>query len=164
MKKMKIVVLAVVAFCIMMPTFVQGAPADQPANNMQILRDKIKADKKLVVSVNMQMTEVEAKDFWPLYEAYQKDLGAINKRIGAMVNSYAEAWNTMSLNDEKAKKLTKEFLTIQADEVKLMKTYVAKLSKILPATKVARYLQIENKIRALIRYELAASIPLMENK
>lgn len=164
MKMMKSVFLVVVALFVMMPTFAQGAPADQPANNMQILREKIKADKKLVVAVNMQLTEVEAKGFWPVYEAYQKDLGAINQRLGAMVASYAEAWNTMSMSDEKAKKLMKESLAIQADEVKLMKNYAAKLSKVLPAMKVVRYLQIENKIRAVIKYELAASIPLMEEK
>lgn len=164
MKMMKSVFLVVVALFVMMPTFAQSAPADQPANNMQILREKIKADKKLVVAANMQLTEAEAKGFWPVYEAYQKDLGAINQRIVAMVNSYAEAWTTVSMTDEKAKKLTKEYFAIQSDELKLMKTYAAKLNKVLPTTKVARYLQIENKIRALIRYELAASIPLMEEK
>jgi hypothetical protein len=35
------------------------------------------------------------------------------------------------------------------------------LGKALPATKVARYLQIENKIRALVKFELAAQIPLV---
>jgi hypothetical protein len=31
----------------------------------------------------------------------------------------------------------------------------------MPAEKVARYLQIENKIRAVIKYELADAIPLV---
>jgi hypothetical protein len=35
------------------------------------------------------------------------------------------------------------------------------LDKVLPATKVARYLQIENKIRAIVKFELAARIPLV---
>ena len=36
------------------------------------------------------------------------------------------------------------------------------ISKALPATKVARYLQIENKIRALVKFELAGQIPLVD--
>jgi hypothetical protein len=32
---------------------------------------------------------------------------------------------------------------------------------VLPAIKVARYLQMENKIRAAIKFDLAANIPLM---
>jgi len=37
-----------------------------------------------------------------------------------------------------------------------------KVLAVLPATKAARYIQIESKVRALIRYELAANIPLVE--
>jgi len=160
MKLIKTVVFLVVALFIMTPAFAQNAPADKPADNMQILRDKIKADKKLVVAGNMELTESEAKGFWPVYEAYQKDLGKINKRILTMVETYADTWNAKSMDNAKAKKLTSEFLALQADEVKQMQSYVPKLSKVLPAAKVLRYLQIENKIRAIIKYELAVQIPL----
>jgi hypothetical protein len=56
---------------------------------MQILRDKIKADKKLVVATNMELTEPEAKGFWPIYDQYQRDLQKINRRIVALLESYA---------------------------------------------------------------------------
>jgi len=165
MKKfMKMAVLLVFALCIMMPSFAQSAPADKPADNMQILRAKIKADKKLVVAENMQLTESEAKGFWPLYEAYQKDLEMLNKRADAMIDAYAAAWNSESMDNKKAKKLTSDFLAIQSDEVKQMKSYAEKLNKVLPATKVARYLQIENKIRSIIKFEAAAEIPLVPEK
>ena len=162
MMKLTKTVALLIAVLFLIPAFAQSATADKPADNMQFLRDKIKADKKLVVAENMQLTESEAKGFWPVYEAYQKDLQAINKRTAAMIKSYADAWNTQSMDNEKAKKLTSEFLAIQADEVKLQQSYVPKLNKVLPATKVARYLQIENKIRALIKYELAGGIPLVQ--
>ncbi len=161
MMKLTKTVVFLVVLLFAMPVFAQGAPADKPADNMQLLRDKIKADKKLVVAEAMQLSESEAKGFWPVYEAYQKDLQAINKRAATMIISYADAWNTKSMNNEKAKKLTSEFLAIQSDEVKLMQSYVPKLNKVLPATKVARYLQVESKIRAIVRYELADKIPLV---
>ena len=161
MMKLTKAVVFLIAVLFVIPVFAQSAPADKPADNMQFLRDKIKADKKLIVAENMQLTESEAKGFWPVYEAYQKELAAINKRTVAMIKSYADAWNTKSMNNEKAKKLTADFLAIQSDEVKQMQSYVPKLNKVLPATKVARYVQIENKIRAIIRYELASEIPLV---
>jgi len=163
-KKMVLLpVLLIAVFCIA-PAPVLSAPADKPADNMQILYEKIKADKKLVVAENMQLTESEAKGFWPVYESYQKDLEAINKRTEAMIDSYADAWNSVSMDDKKAKKLTSDFLALQADELKQMQSYVSKLNKVLPAIKVARYLQIENKIRAIIRYDLAEEIPLIPEK
>ena len=135
---------------------------DKPADNMQILREKIKADKKLLVATNMELTESEAKNFWPIYEDYQKDLQKINERLIQALHSYAADYKNKSMTDEKAKKLTDEYLSIEQAEVKLKSSSVPKLSKALPATKVARYLQIENKIRAVIKYDLAATVPLVQ--
>jgi hypothetical protein len=133
---------------------------DKPADNMQILREKIKADKKLMVATNIELTESEAKGFWPVYEEYQKDLIAINQRIGKLIESYAADYRANTLTDDKAKKLVDELAAIEQAEAGLKTTYVPKLSKVLPLKKVARYLQIENKVRALVKYELASSIPL----
>ncbi len=135
---------------------------DKPADNMQILREKIKADKKLLVATNMELTESEAKNFWPIYEDYQKDLQKINERLIQALHSYAADYKNKSMTDEKAKKLTDEYLSIEQAEVKLKSSSVPKLNKALPATKVARYLQIENKIRAVIKYDLAATVPLVQ--
>jgi hypothetical protein len=133
---------------------------DKPANNMEIMREKVKADKKLVVAQNMQLTDSEAKGFWPVYDAYQSDLQKINERLGKAIVEYAEAYKKGSLPDEKAKELLDEALAIEEAETKLKRSYVPKLEKVLPPAKVARYIQIENKIRALVKYELADGIPL----
>ena len=139
-----------------------GLAQDKPADNMQILREKIKADKKLLVATNMELTESEAKNFWPIYDEYQKELQKINERLGALLNSYAADYRKKSLTDEGAKKLVDEAVAIDDAEAKLKTSIVPKLNKALPARKVARYLQIENKIRAVIKYDLAATVPLVQ--
>jgi len=135
---------------------------DKPADNMQILRDKIKADKKLVVAANMDLTESEAKGFWPVYEEYQKDLTSINQRIGKLIESYAADYRANTLTDEKAKTLAEELVAIEHIDGALQQSYVKKLETVLPPKKVLRYLQIENKIRAAVKYELAGSIPVVQ--
>ena len=135
---------------------------DRPSSNMEILREKIKADKKLLVAINMKLTESEAKGFWSLYDEYQKDLEKLNKRIGGLLRSYAKDYRDKTLTDAKAKKLIDEFLSIEQAEANLKGSYVPRLNKVLPAKKVARYLQIENKIRALVKYDLAAQVPLVQ--
>ena len=134
---------------------------DKPADNMQILRDKIKADKKLVVATNMELTESEAKGFWPIYEQYQKDLQKINQRIAKLLESYADDFRKKSLTDDKAKKLIDEAVAIEQAEANLKSAYAPKLGKALPVKKVARYLQIENKIRAVVKYDIAQGVPLV---
>ena len=128
--------------------------------NMEILKQKVKADKKLVVAANMNLTEAEAKGFWPIYESYQTELAAINERLGKTIAAYAEAYNNKTLTDAKAKPLIDEAIAIEEAEAKLRRTYLPRLSAVIPAVKVARYMQIENKIRAAIRYDLATAIPL----
>jgi hypothetical protein len=135
---------------------------DKPADNMQILRDKIKADKKLLVATNMELTESEAKGFWLIYDQYQKDLQKINRRMANVLESYAADFRGKSLTNDKAKKLIEEAVAIEQAEANLKSTYAPKLSKVLPVKKVARYLQIENKIRAVVKYDLAQGVPLVQ--
>jgi hypothetical protein len=138
--------------------FAQSQPAD---TSMQILRNKVKADKKLVVAANMDLNEAEGKAFWPIYDDYQKELQGLNDRLVAAIVSYADAYNKNTLTDEMATTLTNAALSIEQDEVTMRKTYAARLKGVLPGKKVARYLQIESKIRALVRYEMADNIPLV---
>jgi len=142
--------------------FSAGTVLAQPmtTDTMEALKAKVKADKKLVVSANMNLTDAEAKAFWPVYDSYQKDLGGINQRMGKLIMSYADAYNSNTLDDAKAKALVNEAVSIDEADVALKKSYIPKLEKVLPAKKVAVYYQIENKIRALLRYELAGQIPL----
>jgi hypothetical protein len=154
--KLAQVVLFAVATLLALPAVAQTE------SDMQILAEKVKADKKLVVAANMQLTEDEAKGFWPVYEAYQKDLKAINQRLLGAIKNYADAYNMGPVSDETAKNLINEAIAIEDAEVKLKRSYVPKLEKVIPGMKVARYIQIENKIRAVGKYELAAQIPLVE--
>lgn len=149
----------VLSFLFMGPVHAQEAEQ----MNMEILKEKIKADKKLVVATNMNLSDAEAKNFWPLYDGYQKELEQINQRLFTTIKAYADAYNAGKgeISNDTAKKLMADALAVEESEVKLRQAYSAKLGKVLPATKVARYLQIENKIRAIVKFELAAQIPLV---
>jgi len=157
MTLLRIVLIALVA-----ALAAPAAAQDKGTSNMEILRQKVKADKKLVVAMNMGLTEAEGKAFWPIYDAYQKDLEAINERLAKTIVAYAEAYNKGPVPNETAKKLLNDALAIEEAEVTLKRSYVSKIEKALPEAKVARYIQIENKIRALVRYELADKIPLVK--
>ena len=158
---MKLLRLAVIALAAALAQPVIAQDKGGTAN-MEILRQKVKADKKLVVAANMQLSDAEAKSFWPIYEAYQDDLHKLNQRLGKLIVDYAQAYNKGTVPDATAKKLLNEAFAIEEAELKLKRSYASRLEKALPEMKVARYLQIENKIRSIIKYELAAEIPLVE--
>ena len=135
---------------------------DKSTNNLEIMHEKLKADKKLIVAKYMELTESEAKKFWPVYEEYQKNLQKLNERLRSLLQNYATEYQSNSLTDDKAKKLLDEWIVLDKDEASHRKTYAAKVLKVLPAKKAARYLQIENEARVLVKYDLAKTVPLVE--
>ena len=139
-----------------------GLAQDKPANNLETTHEKLKADKKLIVAKYMELTDSEAKKFWPVYEEYQKDLQKLNERLGSLLQSYATEYRGNSLSDEKAKKLLDEWLALDKDEASHRRTYAGRVLQVLPAKKAARYLQIENEYRVVLKYDLAATVPLVQ--
>lgn len=149
-----------VAFCAFFLFVASVCAQDKPADTNQLVREKVQADKKLFIAENMQLTEAEAKKFWPVYESYQKDLGKIVDRSKKLIEDYANNYQTMT--DATAKKLLDETVAIENDRLKLKKDYLPKFRKALSDRKAARYYQLENKIFAVVSYELAKVIPLVK--
>ena len=137
-----------------------GIAQEKPADNMEIVLEKIRADKKLLVAENLQLTEGEAKSFWPIYGRYQDELFLLRARTVKLITDYAKAYDQMG--NDAAKKLLDEYMTIEALGLKLRQAYLPKFRAVLPEVKVARYYQIENKIYAALVYEIAAKIPLVK--
>ena len=133
---------------------------DKPADNMEIVKEKIRTDKKLFMATNMQLTESEAKAFWPVYDAYQAELAKLRDREIQLIGDFAANYRTMS--DDVAKNLLDDALAIDSDHMRLRQSYLLKFRGVLPETKVARYYQLESKIDAVLEYELARKIPLVQ--
>jgi len=53
-------------------------------------------------------------------------------------------------------------LSIDSDYQKLRQSYLPKFRGILPDKKVARFYQLESKINAVVEFELARIIPLVQ--
>lgn len=132
---------------------------EKEADNMQIVMEKMRADKKLLVAENMQLTEAEAKSFWPVYDRFQDELFLVRARTLKLLGDYTNSYEKMS--NDTAKKLLDEFMNIETLRLKLYQVYIPKFRKVLPETKVARYYQIENKVQAALMYEIARAIPLV---
>ena len=134
--------IVVIVLAVLMGSALPATAQESSDTNMEILKQKLKADKKLIVAGNMDLSEADAKKFWPVYDAYQKDLEQVNQKLGQTIKEYAEAFNKGPVQDNTAKKLLNEVLSLDEQETKLKRTYADKLEKVLPYSKVARYIQI----------------------
>jgi hypothetical protein len=133
---------------------------DADEASLEILLETLRSNKKALVDVNLQLTDDEARAFWPVYDRYQQQLAEIQERLLRVIEDYKAAFGTMT--DEKAMELVADYLAVEKDRNEVRRSFLEPISEVLPGRKVMRFYQIENKIEAVLRYELAAAIPVVE--
>ena len=129
-------------------------------NFIELLRSDLKTQKKAVITEAMNFTEDQAAKFWPIYREYEFEFTKIGDTRVALIKDFANNYENMT--DEKAKEITDKALKIEEETFKLKKKYIGKFSKVLPATVVARFLQVENQINNLMNLQIASELPLIE--
>jgi hypothetical protein len=150
-----VVIVAVAVVMAAVPAVAQMSDAD----SLQQLRTDIDADRQALVAANLGLSDAESTAFWPIYRDYRADMQKIGDRMQKLILDFSEVWDAAT--EEQAKAMVNEMLSIQQAEVKVRKKHLSKFRKVLPEVKVARFLQIENKIDAVIDIGLADSIPLI---
>ena len=160
---MKIVfsALALALFCCAVPS---NAQSENLLSQKQIAAAKESVERKrnFVVIANLDLTEEEGKAFWPLYDEYRIKIREVRTRRLQLITDYAERYNADNVDDAFAERAIKEFLDIQADTIKVRRKYWKKFRRIIPATKAARFYQLETKMDAEVDYVLAGGTPLVE--
>jgi len=147
-----IVTLALALFLV--PAAVSAQVTDAVEQSRQIIKTK----KQSIVGESMDLTEEEAQAFWPVYEDYQDGLKKIDDRYVKFIRDYTGLYK--NLDTRQAEDLIKKYLDIESDRLRLKKSFSTKFGKTLSPTKLIRYYQIENKIEAVIKYNLATETPL----
>ena len=154
MKKSKRLIICLIVSILILPVV-----AD--AESVAELKKKLMFDqKKLIVMENMEFTQDEGKFFWPIYQKFQEELFEVNQGAARLVVAYAASFQ--NLTNETAANIAEEWLNLQKKRIGIRQKYLKEFSRGLPAKKVFRYLQIENKLDAMARYELAKGIPLAQ--
>jgi len=127
---------------------------------LEVSRQVLKTEKKALIAEVMQLTSEESTAFWPIYNEYEAKKYEVNTVYFKMVQEFSDNFDTMK--GEKATEIYKQVLDVEMQLLKLEKTYAKKFAKVLTPQKTFRYLQAENKIKAMIDAEMALQIPLLE--
>ena len=127
-------------------------------DEIALTRAAIQTRRQAIVTAAMDLTAPESQAFWPLYRDYRTDMAKVDDRLVNLIIVYAGNYN--SLNDDMASKLLNDYLDIERARLDIKTQYVPRFLGVLPATKVARFYQVDNKLDKKIQAELAAEIPL----
>lgn len=162
---MKRNVAAVIFAAAMTAAPVASAALSGDVTDLQAMQKAVQADKKAYVASVLALTPDEARKFWPIYDQYQRDLDAINRKRNVALEGLIGLDKPVS--DLYAKQLATELIAADEAEVKARrkmqnKLIQSKLLSPLPAKKAARYLQLESQIRAVQFYGIAQEFPLVK--
>ena len=149
-------------FGVMMAVLLASVPAVAQVSDtdmLQQLRADIQTDRQALVAANLGLSDAEGEAFWPIYRQYRAEMGAVGDRMQKLIMDYAEVWEAPT--EDQARAMIDELMVIRKEDLKVRKSYLKKFRKVLPEVKVAQFVQLENKIDAVISFSLADAIPLV---
>ena len=124
--------------------------ADQ---NIQLLAQELKSQKKQVVAANMDLSDNEAEKFWPVYDRYAADLAKIYDTRLTLVEDYSASYKTM--NGDEAETYIRRRAAVEEDVMQLRLKYVPEFRKVLSGRQTASFFQIEWRLDLMLNLQLA---------
>ena len=147
--------------CLLLTGFcLAGEARAQDAGEIELSRAIVQAKRQEVLTQALNLTEEHSKIFFPIYRDYQTDMAKANDRMLDLTQTIEQSGG--KLTDAQASALLDEFMKFQKSKLEVQKKYVGKLKKVLPATVVAKFLQMENRMDAAVQYGLMGSVPLVK--
>jgi len=161
---MRVLHVFVIGLAILLPP-VSGlaqekTPLVTPEHEIEAARKLMRTERKLVIAGELVMTPAEAKAFWPVYNEYVEEMSLIGDEKVRLITDFSEHYQDMT--EEFADQILSRHLDIQNRALKVRRQYVKRFKKVLPTIKVAKLYQVENKLDAVVDYQLAAQIPMIE--
>ena len=141
-----------------------GAKTNQATidQDVALLRQDIRSKKKQLIAAHLNLTDVEATKFWPVYDQYVAELSKLGDQKYALIKEYAQDFGT--LTNEQALSLLNRSLALDEQITQLRVKYVPIVNKVLPGTKTATFFQMDRRITALLDLQLAQEIPLVQQQ
>jgi len=127
---------------------------------LELVRTDIKAERKVILAENMELTDEQSEVFWKIFRDYEYDMSKIGDKVVANITEYAD--NYENLTDEKADEILKNSFNNQEEEFATLKKYTKKIAKELGGKVAARFYQLETMLGLVIDIQVMGAIPLAE--
>jgi hypothetical protein len=175
MSKKNLLALGIVAMTLLVVTVpgfgqatqsIPGGANTQPKaagdQDIEMLREDIRAQRKQITAANMTLTPDEATKFWPIYDQYRKEAIAPNDERWALIKDYAANYNTMT--DAQAQDYIKRSAAVDQQLIDLRMKYVPVFEKVISPKKTAAWCQIDRRVDLMVNLQLASQIPIVNAK
>ena len=133
--------------------------AENLTDAIAVVRATYQADRQAFLAESLQLTESESVAFWPLYRSYRADIDKIGDGHVKLVLEYADIYPDVP--EKRAQAMLKEYSALEQKLTSKRAWYLKRAARILPATKVLRWAQLENRMDLVLRLQLAGRVPLV---
>lgn len=126
---------------------------------LELTRAVIQVDRREIVASTLNLAPDEAEIFWPLFQAYSDEIGLVKEREAQLIDDYVASYD--NLTDARAAELLDIWIGLAEDALRIRKSWIKRFKKELPATTVARFFQLDNRMNVVILAELAQLVPAL---
>ncbi|HZC34851.1 MAG TPA: hypothetical protein VE242_04520 [Chthoniobacterales bacterium] len=127
--------------------------------DIQLLRSNLRSQKKLIVAATMDLTDVEAEKFWPIYDRYAGDMAKIYGTKTALFQEYLE--NNQTMSGDQAESYLCRRAAVEEDAIQLRLKYLPEFRKVLTGREAALFYQIEWRLDLMINLQLTQALPMI---
>lgn len=118
--------------------------AQQTDDNEETKHEKIEVLKIGFITEKLALTSKEAELFWPIYKKFEQDIKTVRRKQRELTKAFKlKAKPT----EQEADKYINEQLLLKQIEIDAIKKYIPEFKKVLPTTKVAKLLSIEQEFK-----------------
>jgi len=156
--------VAVLASAAVLSAATQQARRTDPSMSLEEVitayRTDLQANRASVITKNVTLTPEQAAKFWPMFERYLKEQGAIMDEQMRGIQSYIATVDT--LDDGAAIALMQAHLDRDTNMAALRRHWLTEFLSVLPAKQAVRVMQIDRRISLAQQTEFSAQIPLVQ--
>lgn len=152
---MKKGLLFLLGLMFLIPAFSQNGQTEE-----ELVLSYFKLEKKALVSQAMDLSEEQAKVFWPIYNNFEKEASKLTEMRIAYIKAYAEQYETIT--PEEADAIMKKAFEYQKKHIALEMKYYKQLKKSLGALLATRFIQVEEYINTGVKMQLLDAIPFVD--
>lgn len=113
---------------------------------------KIKALKIAYITEQLDLTEKEAENFWPIYNAFQKEYDDLREQMRIKIRKNGN--NELDITESDAKKVVLKKLDVEKKLFESHKNYINKLSKVLSYEKILKLQMAERGFKRELFHKL----------
>jgi len=160
-KEMRLIVMSAVLL-MASGAIAQTATTDESGTDTDIalLRSDVQAQKTDIIGKTLQLSDTDAKPFWPLYREYSTKQQALGDQRVSVIKDYAAQYDT--LTDAQADALMARMIKFNQSRNDLTADYYPKFKKAIGAKQAAKFIQVDNRLTLLVDLQLANSIPIIQ--